>query len=116
MTEVFRRTVDHLQEITLVDPWDTDSTATLRPTAEHRIWVDGKGWTAAVDLQIGDWVFREDGRRMEVIANRPLAGPAAVCTFRLSGDSVFYANGILVYELCGAPLPNQSPVMREVAP
>ena len=34
----------------------------IRTTAEHPFWVQGKGWVAAKDLQIGDLLLSHDGQ------------------------------------------------------
>ena len=77
----------------------------LRVTDEHLIWVDGKGWVTAGRIKPGDWLFTSGGRRLQVADNSKLAGETNVFTLRLSGESAFYANGILVHDLCGSTAP-----------
>jgi hypothetical protein len=44
-------------------------------TAEHPFWVKGKGWTPAIELQVGDAFVNRDGR--DVTLRRPVT-PAFV--------------------------------------
>ena len=76
---------------------------TLESTPDHLLWVDGKGWVAARDIQLGDWLSDASGARVRVNAVRRLQGDATVHTLINSGDHVFYANGLLVRDSCGAP-------------
>ncbi|MFE7584367.1 DNRLRE domain-containing protein [Streptomyces gardneri] len=48
---------------------DTDldpSTPALRATAEHPLWVEGRGWTNAVDVETGDLLKAPDGETSPV--------------------------------------------------
>jgi len=77
--------------------------------------VDGRGWVEAAKLRAGDWLFHEDGHRVQVTASMALGQSRRVYTFRLSGDSAFYANGVLVHDLCGWWTP-EGPVAGVLRP
>jgi Bacterial Ig domain/Protein of unknown function (DUF642)/Divergent InlB B-repeat domain len=89
------------------------NTGSILVTEEHLIWVDGKGWSPAGGLKTGDWMFDSTGSRIQVLANKPVAETSKVYTLSLSGDNAFYANGVLVHDLCGAA-PPQSEVKATV--
>jgi hypothetical protein len=72
-------------------------------TMEHLFWVDGKGWTAVSRLRAGDWLFNATDRRVQITGIKMLDSKTNVFTFKLSGDDAFYANDVLVHDLCGAP-------------
>jgi hypothetical protein len=74
-------------------------------TQEHLFWVDGKGWTEAKDLKPGDWLSNAQQGHFEIVEKRPGAGRMKVYTLRLEIDNAFYANGVLVRDLCGGSLP-----------
>lgn len=76
---------------------------TLDATPDHLIWVDGKGWVAARDIRLGDHLTDARGERVRVNAIKPFHGNVTVHTLINSGDHVFYANGLLVHDSCGAP-------------
>lgn len=38
----------------------------VRATPEHPFWVDGHGWKAVKDLQVGDLLLTHDGKRLPV--------------------------------------------------
>jgi fibronectin type 3 domain-containing protein len=72
----------------------------VRATSEHRFWVDGKGWVAASNLKPGDYLMNSDGERVSIrrITDRDVGEP--VYTISVYGDNVFYANGVLVHDMC----------------
>src|SRR5207244_10912714 len=74
---------------------------TVLTTDEHLFWVDGKGWVPALNLLVGEYLFNEYGERVRISANQRLNGTAEVYTLKLRGDTAFYANGVLVHDLCG---------------
>jgi len=100
VTETHERMAEKTREIRYALP-GSQKTESLRTTDEHFFWVDGKGWTEAQKLQPGQWLFDEQGRRLEIVGNRSLGQPLKVYTFRLHEDAVFYANNVLVHDLCG---------------
>jgi len=91
------------------------ATNSVCATDEHLFWVDGRGWVEAAKLRAGDWLFHEDGHRVQVTASMALGQSRRVYTFRLSGDSAFYANGVLVHDLCGWWTP-EGPVAGVLRP
>jgi hypothetical protein len=78
----------------------------LLATGEHRIWVDGRNWTTVHDLHVGDWLFDTRNHTVKITAIEAVAGEMGVYTLGLNGDNSFYADGILVRDLCGATPPN----------
>ncbi|MCF7708994.1 MAG: Ig-like domain-containing protein [Verrucomicrobia bacterium] len=100
---VHAREIEVLQQLRFEA--DAGDAIELEATPEHWLWVDGKGWTAAADLQTGDYVLDEKGRRLRLVSNRRLTldEPRMTYSFMLSGDNAFYANGILVHDTCGYP-------------
>lgn len=77
--------------------------ADLLATEEHLLWVDGKGWTAAQSVRAGDYLFNSQGVRAQIVSNERLNQKMKVYTLSLMGDTAFYANDLLVHELCGVP-------------
>ena len=73
----------------------------LRTTDEHLFWEDRQGWVEAQQLKVGDWLVDESARRVRVTGNQRLDGPLPMYTLRLREDPAFYANGVLVHDLCG---------------
>ena len=98
-----------VREISFVEPGflerESERPNKLVCTDEHLFWVDGKGWTAAEDLQIGDWLITYTGAHAVVIGNSALGEKSNVYTVRLAGDHAFYANDVLAHDLCGETLP-----------
>ena len=74
----------------------------LLATEEHQLWVDGRGWIAARNLSAGDWLLDPQGKRIRVLANQAVQRMGKVYSLSLSGDTAFYANGVLVHDFCGA--------------
>ena len=99
----YTATSDRLQNIRCRDRENPQRERQVQATPEHLFWVDGTGWTTAVNLKPGDWLCDEDGRSLEVVANslRPLNPSQPVYSLRLKGDNALFANGILVHDLCG---------------
>jgi hypothetical protein len=85
----------------------------LLATDEHLLWVDGRGWVAVGKLKPGDWLLNSHGARVRVVAKQAVPGEHQVYTLKLAGDSAFYADDVLVHDLCG-PLPN--PVITAARP
>ncbi|HNU51307.1 MAG TPA: CARDB domain-containing protein [Verrucomicrobiota bacterium] len=99
--EVSVRAVENLRELRWRARTDSSEAGPLRVTDEHLVWVDGRGWTEAVRVPVGAGLLDEHGRRVEVVANEACVGSARVYSLRLHGDTVHYANGVLVHEGCG---------------
>ncbi|MBL9167077.1 MAG: VCBS repeat-containing protein [Verrucomicrobiales bacterium] len=76
---------------------------TLETTAEHMLWLDGKGWSQAGQVRVGDWLTDTTGERVRVNRIEHQPGEFTVHTLINSGDHTFYANGLLVQDSCGAP-------------
>ncbi len=95
IAEAFSLAVNHTLVIHLEDG------QAIYTTREHRIWVDGFGWKHAGQLVEGDWLNRSDGSFVQVDRTTLIETPERVYTFQLSGDSAFFADGILVEDLCG---------------
>jgi hypothetical protein len=77
----------------------------LTATDDHLFWVDGRGWTAARELQAGDQLLRSTGGSVVITANQPLPEKSKVYTLWLRKDHAFYANDVLVHDLCGEVVP-----------
>jgi large repetitive protein len=88
--------------------------AGLTVTAEHLLWVDGKGWTAAGRVRQGDWLSDSHGGRVRVTDNEPLGRNLKVYSMRLALDNAFYANDVLVHDLCGLAAPVSARNLTEV--
>ncbi|HVK58521.1 MAG TPA: polymorphic toxin-type HINT domain-containing protein, partial [Candidatus Kapabacteria bacterium] len=73
----------------------------VQATSEHRFWVDGTGWVAANQLKAGDYLMNNDGGRVRIARVTEVKNNEPVYTFSVLGDNVFYANGVLVHDMCG---------------
>lgn len=86
-------------------------------TDEHQVWVDGKGWTTAKTLKIGDPVITAKNRRIRVSAVKQIEENRPFVSVRLKGDAALYANGILVHDQCGRWMPPKEETKKmEVKP
>jgi len=115
VSEVFELTSAKIREIQYAWP-DGNRHDALRTTDEHLFWEDRKGWVEAQQLKAGDWLVDESARRVQVTGNQRLDGPLPMYTLRLREDPAFYANGVLVHDLCGwwtpevaAAIPTRGP-------
>ena len=101
----YRRQANAWREIQYVLPGQT-KLGVLRTTDEHLLWEDGRGWVAAARLEVGDWLLNEQGQAVRITANQRLPGSREAYTLKLRGDAAFYANGVLVHDVCGIlPFP-----------
>ena len=82
----------------------------LVTTPDHALWVDGRGWVAAGNVAVGDWLVNERGERITVTSNSPVGLSEQVYSLSLLGDNVFYADGVLVRDACGTLLVPSSPI------
>ncbi len=114
VTEVYSLMSTQVCQLTLAGPSATPH-AGLTVTAEHLLWVDGKGWRAAARLGPGDWLFDSHGGRVRVTGNEPLGRSLKVYSMRLAVDNAFYANDVLVHDRCGLAAPVAAPKVTEVA-
>lgn len=87
----------------------------MTSTDEHLFWVDGAGWTVARDLQVGDRLVQSSGGNAIITANQQLPGKSKVYTFYLGKGHAFYANDILVHDLCGEMVPMGAEPKLEVS-
>lgn len=95
IAQAYSLSVDQLAIVTLA------SGVEIVTTPDHRIWVDGFGWKPSVGLEAGDWLKTEQGDFVAVSAVEVRNEPTRVYTFQLESDSAFFANGVLVEDLCG---------------
>jgi hypothetical protein len=109
----YQRKENSWREIHFVLPGQAQPVV-VRTTDEHLFWEDGKGWVAAAELKVGDWLLNQHRQRVQITANQRASGARDVYTLKLLGDSAFYANGVLVHDLCGA-LPPPAPVRSDPA-
>jgi len=70
-------------------------------TADHAFWVDGKGWTLARQLTVGDWLMQPDGKHTVIRSISKLKEKQTVYSLVLKEDQAFFANGVLVRDRCG---------------
>jgi hypothetical protein len=90
---------------------------TLTVTDEHLVWIDGKGWEAARNVQVGDAVLTDGGLRIKVISSEAFEAERPLVSVRLRGDVSMYAEGILVHDQCGWWTPSGDANQNgEVAP
>lgn len=99
VTDTFERTVRQVRTLVFDQP---SARTRIESTDEHLFWVDGKGWTAAWALHPGDWLTTEQGVPLPVASSAPRQESVSVYTFKLREDTAFFANGVLVHDLCGA--------------
>jgi RHS repeat-associated protein len=66
VTGVSVRTSDHLITVALADAKSGKIVETLQATRNHPFFVDGKGWTPAGGLAIGNGIVTRDGPRLVV--------------------------------------------------
>jgi hypothetical protein len=123
VVEVLGRTSTKVREIQFTWPGSNRSDS-LRTTDEHLFWEEARGWVEAQKLEAGDWLLDDAARPVRITENRRIAGPLQVFTFRLREDPAFYANGVLVHDMCGfwtpegpiAGFPARGPPPRTPAP
>jgi hypothetical protein len=90
VTNVFRKTSDHLRILTIRG--DGGNVETIRTTNEHPFWVEGAGWTAAGDLSVGATLDQPDGTDAVVLSSVYEAHPEgiAVFNFEVEGDHTYF--------------------------
>jgi fibronectin type 3 domain-containing protein len=98
---VFARDRTPVRKLTLSDGLEHGVDREIITTDDHLFWVDGRGWIAASNLKAGDLLVDPNNARIKVLANHKLEKAIRVYSFQLSGDSAFYANGVLVRDMCG---------------
>ncbi len=101
--EVITREADNLHRLSLkpmrgaVD----EKPIVLTGTGDHYVWSDSSGWTRIDQLKPGDFLHHHDGRLFKLLKSELLEGSHTVHTLSIKDDTAFYANGLLVQELCG---------------
>ncbi|MBQ7262124.1 MAG: hypothetical protein IJR14_00240, partial [Synergistaceae bacterium] len=97
--EVFVREHDELLHI------ETERGVIIDATTNHPFWVEGKGWTAAGDLAIGD-AFHALSDGVGVVTGltlEKLDAPVLVYNLDVAGfDTYFVGDGVLVHNACGS--------------
>ncbi len=90
VTGVFRRTSDHIRTLTIEG--DDGNVEVIRTTDEHPFYVQGRGWTEAGDLAVGDLVQETDGSWQTVLGStrEAFASGIAVYNLELEGDHTYF--------------------------
>jgi hypothetical protein len=101
VTEVYTKTAAKARALSFQPLMGAAREEELLTTDEHLFWVDGRGWVEARNLKAGEWLITESGSRAELKSNETRAGPIRFHTLRAHEHHAFYANGILVHDLCG---------------
>jgi hypothetical protein len=63
--------------------------STLEVTEEHPLWVQGRGWTAVRDIEIGAPIATADGDTL-VLSNRRVDSPVDVFNLTVAEDSSYF--------------------------
>ncbi|MFI0450827.1 polymorphic toxin-type HINT domain-containing protein [Actinomadura sp. 6N118] len=81
----------------------------IKVTPDHRIWVNGKGWTHARNLAVGDKLLQANGRTATIAAVGALQTNTTVYNFEVENTHNYYVTDakLLVHNDCGPGLPNQ---------
>jgi hypothetical protein len=87
-------TVAQTFEHTAAEYLDIDG---LQVTAEHPLYVIGKGWTRAGDVQAGDVLFLDYGGEKPVSRIIYLQRTVQVYNLTVEGTHTYFANGVLVH-------------------
>ena len=116
VSHVFKRRVEIVRIVRFEEIGSAEAQQSVVTTDEHLFWVDGKGWTVANQLQRGDWLLTDGARRVQVADTIRETRTCEVYTLQLHGDSAFYANGVLVHDMCGLDPGNVTAVGAEVSP
>ena len=59
-------------------------------TAEHPFWVEGRGWTKAIELRIGDVLHSDDGQRITVEGVADSGRVQTVYNFRVAEYHTYF--------------------------
>ena len=62
-------------------------------TAEHPFWVEGRGWTKAIELRIGDVLHSDDGQRITVEGVADSGRVQTVYNFRVAEYHTYFVGG-----------------------
>ena len=74
---------------------------TLIGTGDHYVWSDTEAWTRIDKLETGDILHHKNGKLYKLVSTEKLEGSYRVYTLKVKDESVYYAGGFLVQELCG---------------
>jgi hypothetical protein len=97
--------------------FEDDPEQPLTVTDEHLVWIDGAGWVAAKNVQVGDAVFTDGGLRIKVVSVEAFEEERPLVSVRLKGGNAMFAEGILVHDQCGWWTPMDVETLKgEVAP
>jgi hypothetical protein len=91
VTNTFARTSDHIRTLSIRDK--NGNVETVQTTDEHPLWVVGKGWTKAGDLQLGDRIGEADGSNDAVVvatSREEHPDGVAVYNFEVEGDHTYF--------------------------
>jgi len=110
LKEVLNVWVKETDEILHVSTADGE---TIDTTTNHPFYVDGRGWVAAGDLEIGDILYTADGDEVEVadIEIEKLAEPITVYNLDVADFDTYFVGqyGVLVHNAgCGSKNVNTS--------
>jgi hypothetical protein len=106
VTAVYVHQVSQEQVLTITDA--EGRTETITCTSDHPFWVEGQGWTAAMDLAAGTELTSPDGSTVVVMSNvmRVLAQPINVYNFQVDGDHTYFVDDggepVWVHNSCSA--------------
>ena len=103
--EAFVRHTDALEEIDLAA--DDGHAEHITTTPEHPVWIDGKGWTPAHDLRIGDQAIAASGAHLVVVDLRERGADVEVYNFRVADWHTYFVgeSNVWVHNECGGKLP-----------
>jgi hypothetical protein len=91
VARTFVRTSDHIRTLAIRDA--SGNVETIQTTDEHPLWVVGKGWTKAGDLQLGDWIGEADGSNDAVVvatSREEHPDGVTVYNFEVEGDHTYF--------------------------
>ena len=101
LKEVLNVWVKETDEILHVSASDGE---TIDTTTNHPFYVDGKGWVAAGDLEVGDTLVTVDGNEVEVtdLELEKLAEPIFVYNLEVEDFHTYFVGeyGVLVHNIC----------------
>ena len=109
VTEVFRKTSDHLRILQVQN--SDGNIEQLQTTDTHPFWVMGKGWIDAGALQLGDQVAEADGTDDAVVVQSDrVEHPEGITVYNIEveGDHTYFvedgageADWVWVHNICG---------------
>ena len=94
---------------------ETSDGETIDTTTNHPFYVEGRGWIAAGDLEIGDTLVTADGDEVEVtdLELEKLAEPVLVYNLEVEDFHTYFVGeyGVLVHNECH--LPSKKAALRQ---